>query len=164
MRIVENTPDQLVIRTRQFWIFVLIAILSLPFWQDRLPESWQGFLPEDGNLILYAPFFIGAGLYMLNRTPAQRVQFDRTAQVVRISERRYLRQYKYEYPLARILRAEMQELPERGSDQPAYQVELILRDGVRVSRHPLPADSNRLRAEDVTRAVNAWLDSARRAA
>lgn len=147
MKIVEHTPDRLLIEDRPWFLWILIPVLALP----ALFASLTGQLSSLGETVLVGALGIGMFWFLHHFAPFQRFTFDRatgrfTHTIQRINGRK-----SWIVPLSDIERAAEQAHWSDGAR--LERVALITKDG----RHPLESGYSSRRAKPTIDAINAWL-------
>ena len=156
MKIVRNTPEQLIVEERPWFVGVMMVLFVLIFTAIAL------FLVSEGQMFGLV-FLVGSALGVLGF-----VVFVRRVQVVfnlaegwaEIRRKSVLGQKTVRHDLAEIASAGVQET--RGENGRLYRVALHIPEGPSKGWHPLTLDHSSGRARKrAAQAINTWLESAR---
>ncbi len=148
MKIVETTPDLLIIEDRPWFLWILVPVLACP----PLYASVTGQV--DGTWETILCFCLGVGMFWFlhHFAPFQRFTFDRTSGTFTHWIKRINGTRDWHVPLSEIQRAAEQAQWSDGTR--LERVALITKGG----RHPLESGFSSRRAKPMVEAINTWLE------
>lgn len=159
MKIIQNTPDLLIVESRPWLIAVAMILFTLLFCAIGLFVLSQGIW---SGLIF---IFVGGGMgTVMLFVFARRVQavFHRPENWMELRRANTLGKRTVRHPLHEIAHAIVETTHNREGNAMMGRVSLVIETGQSAGIHPLTAYySNASKHDQIAGEINAWLDSSR---
>ncbi len=155
MKIVRNTPEQLILRSVPWVMSILLCAFFLGAIGFGLNAFFKGEFAEAFWGLLALPAFLS--IFLIAFIRRDEVILDRSRDLLELRHATLLRRTKVRHALHNLDRA-MVQTSNSGDSGPTHRAALVLHGGMDAGTHPVsPVYSSGNGAKRAVDAINAWL-------
>jgi hypothetical protein len=156
MKIVRNTPEQLILRSTPWLLGVIFIVVILGLTSISLNALLNGDLILAVSLFLFGPMF--AGLFFVLFIQRDDLILDRSRDLLELRHATVLERRKIQHKLRHLKEAIVQTSRSSDNGGPTHRVALVLNGGMDAGTHPVTeVYTSGCGAQRAAAAINDWL-------